>query len=133
LENGMKILDAALAAVPEKGMLDGQTLFTLYDTYGFPVDLTADICREREVQVDMAGFEVAMNHQREQARAAGKFKMAEGLSYSGVETRFEGYDHLRSQGRVTALYVEGTQVASIAAGQQAIVVLDATPFYAESG
>src|SRR3546814_16936761 len=73
-------------------MLDGQTLFTLYDTYGFPVDLTADICREREVQVDMDGFEVAMNHQREQARAAGKFTAAEGLSYSGVETRLDGYD-----------------------------------------
>ncbi|NYT85775.1 alanine--tRNA ligase [Pollutimonas harenae] len=133
LENGMRILDAALAAVPEKGMLDGQTLFTLYDTYGFPVDLTADICREREMQVDMAGFEVAMNHQREQARAAGKFKAAEGLSYSGVDTRFDGYDHLQSQGTVTALYVDGTQVESVSAGQQAIVVLDATPFYAESG
>ncbi|MGB6102915.1 MAG: alanine--tRNA ligase [Pusillimonas sp.] len=133
LENGMKILDAALSAVPEKGMLDGQTLFTLYDTYGFPVDLTADICREREVQVDMAGFEVAMNHQREQARAAGKFKAAEGLSYSGVETRFDGYDHLQGQGKVTALYVDGTLVESMAAGQQGIVVLDATPFYAESG
>ncbi len=133
LENGMKILDAALSTVPEKGMLDGQTLFTLYDTYGFPVDLTADICREREVQVDMAGFEVAMNHQREQARAAGKFKAAEGLSYSGVETRFDGYDHLQGQGKVTALYVDGTLVESMAAGQQGIVVLDATPFYAESG
>src|SRR3546814_14010274 len=114
-------------------MLDGQTLFTLYDTYGFPVDLTADICREREVQVDMDGFEVAMGHQRKQARAAGKFKAAEGLSYSGVETRFEGYDHLESQGKITALYVDGTSVQSVAAGQQAIVVLDATPFYAESG
>src|SRR5690606_31505565 len=133
LENGMKILDAALAAIPENGMLDGQTLFTLYDTYGFPVDLTADICREREVQVDMDGFEVAMNHQREQARAAGKFKAIEGLSYSGVETRFDGYDHLHGQGVITALYVDGTQVDSVSAGQQAIVVLDATPFYAESG
>ncbi|MDS1141886.1 alanine--tRNA ligase [Pusillimonas sp. SM2304] len=133
LENGMKILDAALAAIPEKGVLDGQTLFTLYDTYGFPVDLTADICREREVQVDLDGFEVAMNHQREQARAAGKFKAVEGLSYSGVETRFDGYEHLQGQGAITALYVDGTPVDSIAAGQQAIVVLDATPFYAESG
>ncbi|NYT57456.1 alanine--tRNA ligase [Alcaligenaceae bacterium] len=133
LENGMKILDAALAAIPENGMLDGQTLFTLYDTYGFPVDLTADICREREVQVDMDGFEVAMNHQREQARAAGKFKAVEGLSYSGVETRFDGYDHLHGQGAITALYVDGTQVDSVSAGQQAIVVLDTTPFYAESG
>ncbi len=133
LEHGMKILDSALAAVPENGVLDGQTLFTLYDTYGFPVDLTADICRERNVQVDLDGFEVAMGHQREQARAAGKFKAVEGLSYSGVETRFEGYDRLEGQGKITALYVDGTSVLSIAAGQQAIVVLDATPFYAESG
>ncbi|UYO92368.1 alanine--tRNA ligase [Pollutimonas sp. M17] len=133
LEHGMKILDSALAAVPENGVLDGQTLFTLYDTYGFPVDLTADICRERNVQVDLEGFEVAMGHQREQARAAGKFKAAEGLSYNGVETRFEGYEHLESQGSITALYVDGSSVPSIAAGQQAIVVLDATPFYAESG
>src|SRR5690606_23550613 len=83
--------------------------------------------------VDMAGFEVAMNHQREQARAAGKFKATEGLSYSGVDTRFDGYDQLQSHGTVTALYVDGTQVDSVSAGQQAIVVLDATPFYAESG
>ncbi|HEY9571585.1 MAG TPA: alanine--tRNA ligase, partial [Pusillimonas sp.] len=110
LEHGMKILDTALAAIPENGLLDGQTLFTLYDTYGFPVDLTADICRERNVQVDLDGFEVAMGHQRKQARAAGKFKAAEGLSYSGVETRFEGYDHLESQGKITALYVDGTSV-----------------------
>ncbi len=133
LEHGMKILDAALAGIPENGVLDGQTLFTLYDTYGFPVDLTADICRERNVQVDLDGFETAMNHQREQARAAGKFKAAEGLSYSGVATRFEGYERLQAQGKVTALYVDGTSVDAIAAGQDAIVVLDATPFYAESG
>lgn len=81
LEHGMKILDGALAKVAKGDPLDGTTLFTLYDTYGFPVDLTADICREREVEVDMAGFEAAMQRQREQARAAGKFKMAEGLSY----------------------------------------------------
>jgi len=133
LEHGMKILESALAGIPENGTLDGQTLFTLYDTYGFPVDLTADICRERNVQVDLEGFEAAMSHQREQARAAGKFKAAEGLSYSGAETRFEGYERLESQGRVTALYVAGTAVESISAGQEAIVVLDATPFYAESG
>jgi alanyl-tRNA synthetase len=133
LENGMKILDVALATIPEHGTLDGQTLFTLYDTYGFPVDLTADICRERNVQVDLGGFETAMNRQREQARAAGKFKAAEGLSYTGADTRFEGYDQLEGQGKVIALYVDGTSVESIAAGQHAIVVLDATPFYAESG
>jgi alanyl-tRNA synthetase len=133
LENGMKILDAALANLEQGGTLDGQTLFTLYDTYGFPVDLTADICRERAVQVDLAGFETAMNQQREQARAAGKFKAAEGLVYSGAQTRFEGYDHLHAQGTVTALYLDGTSVQSVSAGQQAIVVLDVTPFYAESG
>ncbi|ROT46243.1 alanine--tRNA ligase [Pusillimonas sp. NJUB218] len=133
LENGMKILDGALASLPEGGVLDGQTLFTLYDTYGFPVDLTADICRERKVNVDLPGFEAAMNRQREQARAAGKFKAAEGLSYSGVETRFEGYEHLQAEGRVTALYLDGVSVDKIQAGQEGVVVLDVTPFYAESG
>src|SRR5690606_2778741 len=133
LEHGIKILDAALAALPKGAVLDGQTLFTLYDTYGFPVDLTADICRERNVEVDHAGFETAMEQQRKQARAAGKFKAAEGLSYDGVETRFEGYERLQAQGRVTALYVDGVSVPSVSAGQQAVVVLDVTPFYAESG
>ena len=134
LEHGMKILDGALAGVPAGGQLDGTTLFTLYDTYGFPVDLTADICRERNVEVDMAGFDAAMARQREQARAAGKFKMAEGLSYEGADTRFEGYDTLELDGvKVAALYVDGTQVDRLQAGQNAVVVLDATPFYAESG
>ncbi|MBV7482372.1 alanine--tRNA ligase [Bordetella sp. BOR01] len=134
LEHGMKILDGALASVPAGGQLDGTTLFTLYDTYGFPVDLTADICRERNVDVDMAGFDAAMARQREQARAAGKFKMAEGLSYEGADTRFEGYEKLELDGvKVTALYVDGTQAERVQAGQNAVVVLDATPFYAESG
>ncbi len=138
LEHGMKILDTALAALPApaKGQvatLDGNTLFTLYDTYGFPVDLTADICRERGVEVDQAGFDIAMDRQRDQARAAGKFKMAEGLVYSGAQTVFEGYDHLERNAKVLALYVEGTQVQRVTAGQDAIVVLDSTPFYAESG
>ena len=113
--------------------LDGNTLFTLYDTYGFPVDLTADICRERNVEVDLAGFEVAMARQRDQARASGKFKMAEGLTYSGAQTVFEGYDHLQAEGKVVALYVGGTAVDKVTSGQDAIVVLDTTPFYAESG
>jgi alanyl-tRNA synthetase len=138
LEHGMKILDAALASLPaaqkdQAQMLDGNTLFTLYDTYGFPVDLTADICRERGVDVDQTGFDVAMDRQRDQARAAGKFKMAEGLVYSGDQTVFEGYDHLQRAGKVLALYVGGAAVERIAAGQDAIVVLDQTPFYAESG
>jgi alanyl-tRNA synthetase len=138
LEHGMKILDTALAALPapakgQAATLDGNTLFTLYDTYGFPLDLTADICRERGVEVDQAGFDVAMERQRDQARAAGKFKMAEGLVYSGAQTVFEGYEHLERNAKILALYVEGTQVQRVAAGQDAIVVLDSTPFYAESG
>src|SRR5690606_1644114 len=103
------------------------------DTYGFPVDLTADICRERNVEVDVEGFEAAMARQRDQARAAGKFKAVEGLSYQGAETRFDGYENLQGQGTVTALYVNGASVERIEAGADAIVVLDATPFYAESG
>ncbi len=133
LENGMRILEAALGELPEGRALDGQTLFTLYDTYGFPVDLTADICRERRVEVDLDGFERAMAQQREQARAAGKFKAAADLSYEGVATRFDGYEHFDGQAAVTALYVDGAQVQTIAQGQDAVVVLDATPFYAESG
>ena len=140
LEHGMKILDVALAAlpVPAEGQpsvvtLDGNTLFTLYDTYGFPVDLTADICRERNVEVDLAGFDVAMSRQRDQARAAGKFKMAEGLVYQGAQTIFEGYDHLQADSKVVALYVGGVAVAHVSSGQDAIIVLDLTPFYAESG
>ncbi|RZS86530.1 alanine--tRNA ligase [Pigmentiphaga kullae] len=133
LEHGMKILDGALAALKPGAALDGETLFNLYDTYGFPVDLTADICRERNVDVDMDGFEAAMTRQREQARAAGKFKMAAGLSYDGAKTVFEGYTHLAAQGKVTALYVDGASVPRIEAGQAAVVVLDRTPFYAESG
>jgi len=133
LENGMRILESALATVPAGRALDGQTLFTLYDTYGFPVDLTADICRERAIAVDLEGFERAMEHQREQARAAGKFKASADLSYDGVDTRFDGYEHLEGQGTVTALYVDGTSVAAITQGQDAVIVLDATPFYAESG
>jgi alanyl-tRNA synthetase len=134
LEHGMKILEAALANVSKGGQMDGTTVFTLYDTYGFPVDLTADICRERGVQVDLDGFDAAMRRQREQARAAGKFKMAEGLSYSGAETRFEGYERIElDDARVVALYADGTSVDRLQAGQDAVVVLDATPFYAESG
>ncbi|VGO08656.1 Alanyl-tRNA synthetase [plant metagenome] len=133
LEHGMKILEAALSKVEQGGRVEGTTLFTLYDTYGFPVDLTADICRERGVEVDLDGFETAMDRQREQARAAGKFKAAEGLSYDGVQTRFDGYDTLSGDARVVALYVGGTAAQTVQAGQDAIVVLDATPFYAESG
>ncbi len=135
LEHGMKILDGALGGMKsgDARLLDGETVFLLYDTYGFPVDLTADICRERGVAVDMAGFEMAMERQREQARAAGKFRSAAGVDYAGAKTRFVGYEHLDAEGRVVALYVDGTPVAEIHAGQKGIVVLDSTPFYAESG
>jgi len=131
LDNGMKILEAALHR--EDRMLDGETVFTLYDTFGFPVDLTADIARERGISLDMAGFEAAMSRQREQARAAGKFKASAGVEYRGGKTQFTGYDKLAGEGKVIALYVDGASVAQIASGQSAIVVLDTTPFYAESG
>lgn len=133
LENGMRILDEALAGLQSGQTLDGQTLFMLYDTYGFPVDLTADICREKSIEVDMAGFEQAMGKQRDQARAAGRFKSADGLHYEGAPTVFHGYDALTAPGEVVALYIDGTPVQKITAGQQAVVVLDETPFYAESG
>ncbi|MEI8303965.1 MAG: alanine--tRNA ligase [Burkholderiales bacterium] len=131
LEHGMGILEAALAGGIRE--LDGETAFKLYDTYGFPLDLTADVCRERGVAIDEAAFEAAMARQREQARAAGKFRMGESLSYEGALTRFVGYEHLTHGGRVTALYVGGAAVPVLAAGQDAVVVLDTTPFYAESG
>ncbi|WP_310460813.1 alanine--tRNA ligase [Sphaerotilus sp.] len=136
IANGMEILDSALAAVEASGakQIDGDTAFKLHDTYGFPVDLTADVCRERGVTVDQAGFEAAMNRQRDQARAAGKFKMAAGLSYSGVPTAFHGYEHLACEtSKVVAVYVDGSQVEQADAGDDAVIVLDHTPFYAESG
>ena len=132
LEHGMQILNAALSSDP--GVLDGETAFKLYDTFGFPLDLTADVCRERGVSVDEAGFEVAMNRQRETARAAGKFKTGGSLDYSGVTTQFHGYDQLDITGaRISGLYVDGVAVSRVEAGSNAVVVLDRTPFYAESG
>ncbi len=133
LEKGMGILDAALAGLAKGGRLDGQTAFTLYDTFGFPLDLTADVCRERGVEVDEQGFESAMSRQREQARAAGKFKAAHTLEYSGVSTQFVGYERLQESGKVTAVYVDGTSAPAAKSGDHAVIVLDATPFYAESG
>ena len=131
ISNGMEILEAALTSAK---VIDGETAFKLHDTFGFPLDLTADVCRERGVTVDEAGFEVAMNRQRDQARAAGKFKMAQGLEYSGAPTVFHGYDTLnKDSAKVLALYVDGTQVNSVKAGDSAVIVLDQTPFYAESG
>ena len=131
LENGMKILEAALAKDPAN--LDGKTAFTLYDTFGFPLDLTADICRERNVTLDEAGFSAAMALQKSTARAAGKFEMAVAIEYTGEKTEFVGYDTLAQEGQVVALYVQGSAVQRVEEGQQAIVVLDSTPFYAESG
>ncbi len=131
LEHGMSLLEGALAG--ESPMLDGETAFKLYDTFGFPVDLTADICRERGIQIDFAGFEAAMQAQRERARSASKFSMSAGLDYSGSKTEFRGYDTLALKGKVVALYREGTQVETLNAGDSGVVVLDKTPFYAESG
>jgi alanyl-tRNA synthetase len=132
IANGMEILEAALAGGAKQ--VDGETAFKLHDTYGFPLDLTADVCRERGVTVDEAGFNAAMNRQREQARAAAKFKMAAGLAYSGAPTTFHGYDGLlRDSAKVTALYIDGAPVKQVKAGDDAVIVLDHTPFYAESG
>ncbi len=131
LENGMGVLETAMAS--EDRMLDGETVFKLYDTFGFPLDLTADIARERGITVDFAGFEHAMQQQRERARAASKFTMGKGLEFSGEKTEFVGYDSLEQEGRIVALYKEGSQVSEINAGDIAVIVLDRTPFYAESG
>ncbi|MCE2656773.1 MAG: alanine--tRNA ligase [Rubrivivax sp.] len=132
IAHGMEILESALAGGAQ--VIDGDTAFKLHDTFGFPLDLTADVCRERGVAVDEAGFNAAMGRQREQARASAKFKMAAGLEYTGAATAFHGYEHLVCEhSRVTALYVDGSSVASVKAGDDAIVVLDHTPFYAESG
>jgi len=131
LENGMKILEAQLAK--DSKNLNGGTAFTLYDTYGFPLDLTADICRERGVTLDVDGFAAAMAQQKKTARAAGKFKMAAGVDYSGAKTNFIGYDALVHNATIIALYFDGAKVEQLNAGQAGIVVLDTTPFYAESG
>jgi alanyl-tRNA synthetase len=128
----MKVLEGALTR--EDKMLDGDTVFQLYDTFGFPVDLTADIARERNVRVDYAGYESAMQRQRETARAASKFQMGSAVEYAGAKTVFKGYDTLAvNDALVVAIYREGTSVQSIAGGEAGIVVLDHTPFYAESG
>ena len=131
LENGMQILDAALEGGAKK--LSGDVAFKLHDTYGFPLDLTNDVCRERGVSVDDVGFDAAMNRQKEQARAAGKFKMDKALDYQGAGNQFVGYEQLATQAKVLALYVDGTPVQQLMPGQMGVVVLDTTPFYAESG
>ncbi|MCY0011454.1 alanine--tRNA ligase [Escherichia coli] len=133
LERGLALLDEELAKL-SGDTLDGETAFRLYDTYGFPVDLTADVCRERNIKVDEAGFEAAMEEQRRRAREASGF----GADYNAMirvdsASEFKGYDHLKLNGKVTALFVDGKAVDAINAGQEAVVVLDQTPFYAESG
>ena len=133
LEHGMGVLDSAMRGSGGDRILDGETVFRLYDTFGFPLDLTADVARERGFNVDFAGFEHAMQMQRERARAANKFQMGQTVKFEGQPTVFHGYDNLDYSGRVLALYKEGTQVSSIQAGDAAVVVLDGTPFYAESG
>ncbi|CAN1526178.1 AlaS Alanyl-tRNA synthetase [Burkholderiaceae bacterium] len=132
IANGMEILEAALAS--NAANIDGETAFRLHDTFGFPLDLTADICRERSITVDVADFELAMQAQRNQARAAGQFKMTQGLTYAGKPTEFHGYEQLqRDSNTITALYLDGVAVQSVVAGDNAVVALDHTPFYAESG
>ncbi len=133
LERGLALLDEELAKL-SGDTLDGETAFRLYDTYGFPVDLTADVCRERNIKVDEAGFDAAMEEQRRRAREASGF----GADYNAMirvdsASEFKGYDHLELNGKVTALFVDGKSVDAINAGQEAVVVLDQTPFYAESG
>ena len=131
LANGMEILDAALDGGAK--VLPGDVAFKLHDTYGFPLDLTNDVCRERDVEVDEAGFKTAMEKQKAQARAAGKFKMDKALEYTGAANQFTGYEHLAETAKIVAIYVDGTSAAALKAGQNGVVVLDTTPFYAESG
>jgi alanyl-tRNA synthetase len=131
LANGMEILDAALAG--DAKVLPGDVAFKLHDTYGFPLDLSGDVCRERGLSVDEAGFHAAMEAQKAKGRAAGKFKMDKALDYSGAGNTFVGYEQLQTPAKVLALYLDGTPVAELKAGQQGVVVLDTTPFYAESG
>jgi alanyl-tRNA synthetase len=137
LEIGMTILDTALAPSTGSGqaprMLPGDVAFKLHDTYGFPLDLSADVCRERGVQVDEAGFNAAMDRQKNQARAAGKFKMDRALEYTGGGNIFSGYELLEEPAKVVALYADGVAVQALNAGQSGVVVLNTTPFYAESG
>jgi len=133
LARGLTLLDDALAEVKD-GVLSGEVAFKLYDTYGFPLDLTADVCRERNIQIDEAGFDKEMEAQRLRAQSASQF----GMDYNNVirvdgTTQFEGYNKAESQAKVTALFHDGKSVESITAGQSAVVILENTPFYAEMG
>jgi len=131
LATGMQILDEALAGGVK--VLPGEVAFKLHDTYGFPLDLSADVCRENGVEVDSAGFAAAMEQQKAKGRAAGKFKMDKALEYTGAGNTFVGYEHLTQAAKIVALYADGTPVTELQAGQDGVLVLDTTPFYAESG
>ena len=133
IEHGMAILDGELKSLGKGGVFNGETAFKLHDTYGFPLDLTQDICREHGITVDAAAFDAAMARQKEQARAAGKFRMATNLDYDGPATNFHGYDTLERKANVLALYRDGVAVNQLNEGEIGVVVLDDTPFYAESG
>jgi alanyl-tRNA synthetase len=138
LDRGMKLLEEAIKAAKNKsgqgGTIAGETVFKLYDTYGFPVDLTADIARERGLKIDEAGYEREMNAQRDRARAASSFKAGEGLKYEGAASCFIGYERLVAEkSKVLALYRDGAQVNELKSGESGVVVLSDTPFYAESG
>ncbi|HEY8085600.1 MAG TPA: alanine--tRNA ligase, partial [Methylophilaceae bacterium] len=133
IEHGMAILEAELAAMPKGQLFNGETAFKLHDTYGFPLDLTADVCREKDIAVDTAAFDAAMARQKDQARAAGKFKMAANLEYNGKATTFLGYEKLETSAKVQGLYKDGAAVQQLNEGDLGVVVLDDTPFYAESG
>ena len=135
IEHGMAILEAGLSGMKKEecACFDGELAFKLHDTYGFPLDLTADVCREQGIAVDTAAFDVAMARQKEQARAAGKFKMATNLDYAGAETVFHGYDTLELDAKILALYRDGVAVNELREGDLGVIVLDNTPFYAESG
>jgi len=133
IEHGMAILDSELKSLGEGGVFNGETAFKLHDTYGFPLDLTQDICREHGIGVDAAAFDAAMARQKEQARAAGKFKMAANLDYDGPATTFHGYETLETKGNILALYKDGVAVNQLNEGEMGVIVLDHTPFYAESG
>jgi alanyl-tRNA synthetase len=135
IEHGMAILETELSEIAlQRGQVfNGETAFKLHDTFGFPLDLTQDICREHKIAVDVAMFDVAMARQKDQARAAGKFKMVSNLEYDGPATAFHGYETLESKGNVLALYKDGVSVNELNEGEQGVAVLDDTPFYAESG
>ena len=135
IENGMSILDNAINDIKNKNVsiLDGQIAFKLHDTYGFPLDLTADICRENKIEIDTKAFEVSMKSQKTMARESGKFNKIKTLPYEGKNTEFLGYNDIKSSSKILGLFKDGDKVEEIKKGDEAILILDKTPFYAESG